>query len=229
VPNTPGPWVEEWLSQPRFDRYLRECSGDRERALATYEWNVLLAHAFLRDAGHFEVALRNAYDCAIGARWAGSAHWLLDPASPVQRPLWRVVRGKRLDVNTPNRTAITNAVRKTGGSAATVTPGAVVAELTFGFWEHLADAAHEQTLWIPYVYFAWPQGTARRQVDAGTRSIGGLRNRAAHNEPIFTATSSQSLATIHATLIGLVSMLNPDLGAHVRQTSTVSAVLAQRP
>jgi len=229
VPNTPGHWVEEWLSQPRFDRFLRECSGDRERALATYEWNVQLAHAFLRDAGHFEVALRNAYDQAIQSRRPGKAHWLLDPTSPVQRPLWRVVRGKRLDVNIPNREAITNATRKAGGSTTTVTPGAVIAELTFGFWEHLADAAHEQTLWIPYVYYAWPQGTARRQVDAGTRAIGGLRNRAAHNEPIFSASGSHSVACIHATLVGLLSMLSPDLGTYVRQTSTVSSVMAQRP
>jgi len=226
---TPGPWVEEWLSQPRFGRYLSECCGDRQRALDLYEWNVELAHAFLRDAGHFEVALRNAYDRAIGSRWTGSAHWLLDPASPVQRPLWRTVRGQRLDVNTPNRAAITAAVRKSGGSSGTAAPGSVVAELTFGFWEHLADAAHEQTVWIPYLHRGWPTGTSRRFVDSGTRAIGALRNRAAHNEPILDSAGPRSVATVELGLLRLLSLLSQDLAAHVRQTSTVSTVLTRRP
>jgi len=225
----PGPWVEDWLSQPRFSRYLLACGGDRQRSLDTYEWNITLAHAFLRDAGHFEVALRNAYDATITSRWGGPTHWLLDPLSPVQRPLWRTVRGQRLDVNTPNRAAIASAVRRAGGSAGSTAPGAVVAELTFGFWEHLADAAHEQTLWIPYAHYAWPKGTARPLVDRGTRLIGELRNRAAHNEPIFATTGTRSVASVQATLVGLLSMLSPDLGAYVRQTSAVAAVLIQRP
>ena len=68
TPTPPGLWVEEWLSQPRFARYLRECGGDRQRALDTYEWNIRLSHAVLRDTGHFEIALRNAHDRAISSR-----------------------------------------------------------------------------------------------------------------------------------------------------------------
>ena len=176
-----GPWVEEWLSQPRFARYLNECGSDRQRALDTYEWNIHLGHSILRDASHFEIALRNAYDKAISSRWNGSTHWLLDPASPLQWPLWRTVRGRRLDVNIPNRASISDAIRKNGGRVAT--PDAVVTELTFGFWEHLADAAHEQTMWVPYIYYAWPKGTARSQIDRATHTISTLRNRAAHHEP----------------------------------------------
>lgn len=70
----PGPWVEAWLGQPRFGRYLNECGGDRSLALATYEWNLRLGYALMRDAAHLEVALRNAYDRAVSARWGGSAH-----------------------------------------------------------------------------------------------------------------------------------------------------------
>lgn len=227
APTSPGPWVEEWLSQPRFNRYLGECGRDRQRALATYEWNIRLGHAILRDAGHFEIALRNAYDRAISARWSGSTHWLFDPASPLQRPLWRTVRGRRLDINIPNRAAIAGAVRKSGGAAAT--PGAVIAELTFGFWEHLADAAHEQSVWVPYLYYAWPKGTARAQIDRPTHTISSLRNRAVHHEPLFVATGSHSVANVYANLIGLLSKLNPGLAAYIRQTSTVQATLAQRP
>ena len=223
----PGMWVEEWLSHPRFARYLRECEGDRHRALDTYEWNIQLGHAILREAGHFEIALRNAYDRAVSSRWNGPTHWLLDADSPLQRPLWRMVRGKKLDANTLNRKSIADAVRKRGGT--TATPDAVVAELTFGFWEHLADTAHEQTMWIPYLYYAWPKGTSRRQIDRATHSISTLRNRAAHHEPLFDATGSHTVSSVHETLIRLLSMLNPHLAMYVQQTSTVAAVLAERP
>ena len=66
-------------------------------------------------------------------------------------------------------------------------------------------------------------------MDADTRAIGGLRNRAAHNEPIFSTTGANSVASVHAKLVGLLSMLNPDLGTYVSQTSTVASVLARRP
>jgi len=52
----------------------------------------------------------------------------------------------------PNRRVIAAAARKNGGASAQ--PEAVLTELTFGFWAHLADAAHEQRLWIPYIYYA---------------------------------------------------------------------------
>ena len=110
-------------------------------------------------------------------------------------------------------------MRKSGGRVAT--PDAVVTELTFGFWEHLADAAHEQTMWVPYIYYAWPKGTARSQIDRATHTISALRNRAAHHEPLFAGTGSYSVTSVHVNLIGLLSKLNPGLAAYVRQTSTV--------
>jgi len=227
VPPSPGPWVEEWLSRPRFDRYLNDCGGDRPRALAMYEWNISLSHAILRDAGHFEIALRNAYNRAISSRWNGSANWLLDSAFPLRQPLWRTIRGRRLDVNTPNRTSMTDAIRKNGG--VTATPDAVVTELTFGFWEHLADAAHEQSIWVPYIYYAWPKRTARSQIDRATHSISSLRNRAAHHEPLFAITGAHSVINVYATIVALLSNLNPDLATYVQRTSTVTATLAQHP
>src|SRR5262249_40292049 len=84
-----GPWVERWLSTPRFAVYVRACDGDRTRAIMLYQWNAATSQAFGGDLGHLEVALRNAYDTAITTRWGDSQHWLLDPGSPVRRPLIR--------------------------------------------------------------------------------------------------------------------------------------------
>jgi hypothetical protein len=63
----PGPWIEAWLSPPRFGVYLAAASGDRQLALDIYERNAVVSATFHHDLAHLEVALRNAYDAAIVA------------------------------------------------------------------------------------------------------------------------------------------------------------------
>jgi hypothetical protein len=214
------------MSAPRFARYLTETGGDRDRALSWYEWNIRLGNALMRDIAHFEVALRNAYDQALIARSpAGAPHWLFDPASAPLAPLWRTRNHRRRDVNTPNREAVAAAIQRCGGP--TAPPGAVIAELSFGFWRHLADAAHEQTVWMPFVYYAWPQGTARQHVDRITMAVNTIRNRASHHEPLFGL--GHRLTRTHADMLDLLDLLLPDLAAYARSTSTVATVLTERP
>ena len=64
-----GPWVEAWLSAPRFAVYLAAASADRDRALALYEWNAQLGAGAAARPGHLEVGLGTAYDVAVSARW----------------------------------------------------------------------------------------------------------------------------------------------------------------
>lgn len=140
-----GLWVERWLSRPRFAVYVRACDGDRARAIRLYQWNAATSQAFGLDLGHLEVALRNAYDTAITARWGGSQHWLLDPASPVRRPLIR----QGIDHNHRRRAQIAEACDRAGGTAAT--QGKIIAELPFGFWRFLSSASRQSSLWMPYL------------------------------------------------------------------------------
>ena len=71
----PGPWVEAWLSAPRYAVYLAAVGGDRQLGLDLYEWNAVVSAAFLHDLAHLEVALRNAYDAAAVANTpAGQPH-----------------------------------------------------------------------------------------------------------------------------------------------------------
>ena len=223
----PGSWVEQWLSQPRFTRFLVECGGDRAKALATYEWNLQLANSMLRDIAHFEVGLRNAYDTAISQHWSGLQHWLLDSTSPVKTPLWRRSHGQRVDINRRNRHEITEAIARAGGAGAT--PGGVVAELSFGFWRHLADTGHERTVWIPYLHHAWGPGASRARIDAATRLINATRNRAAHFEPLFASTPGRGVMDIDRQIVTLSGLLIPNLGVYIQQTSTVAAIFAKRP
>lgn len=222
-----GAWVEAWLSTPRFARYLNESSGDRVRALALYEWNLRLGAALMRDIAHVEVAVRNAYDEAITTHWQGGRHWLLDPASPVLAPLWRTRHGRRADVNARNRTTVADAVRRCGGASAK--PGEVIAELSFGFWRHCTDTAHEKTLWVPYLHRAWPKKTSRATIERSLTIINTARNRASHHEPLFGSQPGRDLTAAHREVLRLSEMLLPELANYIKDTTTVPTILNSRP
>ena len=222
-----GAWVDDWLSGPRFARYLTEAGGNRGRALGLYEWNLRLGTALMRDIAHVEVAVRNAYDRTMQQRWHGTKHWLLDPTSPVQTPLWRTLRGRRVDLNTRNRANIAEAVARCGG--ASTKPDAVIAELSFGFWRHCTDPAHEKTLWVPYLHHAWPKKTDRAVLDRALATINTARNRASHHEPLFGSRPGRDLAAAHREVLHLLDLLLPELAAYVRTTTALPAILAARP
>lgn len=187
-------WAEPWLSAPRFQRYLDACSGDSLRALALYEWNLDLGAALLKDISYFEVALRNAYDRVLAVWNSGGRHWLFDDDSPVRKPLLRTTRsGEVRDVNALNRRAIDAALPR---GHRPPRAGSVIAHLSFGFWAHLTDRAHERTLWIPYLRHAWPDGTSRSELDAKIRLINTVRNRIAHHEHLFDPSDS-ALEPLH--------------------------------
>jgi hypothetical protein len=118
-------WIDKWLSPPRFAPYLTAAEGDRDLGLALYERNSALGSALMHDIGHFEVAVRNAYDAAFAAHWDRDDHWLLSPESPVVTPIWRVrevdrkTRLKRgIDVNERNRRSVDQAIQRSGRGAA---------------------------------------------------------------------------------------------------------------
>lgn len=220
-------WVETWLSTPRFARYLREAGNDHQRALALYEWNLQLGAALMRDIAHVEVAVRNAYDSAMSTHWQGDQHWLFDPKSPVLEPLWRSRRGRRADVNARNRATVADAVRRCGGASAR--PGEVIAELSFGFWRHCSDAAHEKSLWVPYLHRAWPKKTSRVALERSLTTINTARNRASHHEPLFGTQPGRDLTAAHHEVLRLSEMLLPELSEYIQATTTVPTILATRP
>jgi hypothetical protein len=218
----PGPWVERWLSRPRYAVYLAAASGDPARALALYDWNAEISAALLRDLAHVEVGLRNAYDRALIQHWQGPPHWT--SAYRVVFPtLYRTRSGRRVDINVKPRESVERALDAAGGPSAP--PGKVIAELMFGFWRYLSSAAHEKSLWVPVLHNAFVPGTNRRDVDRPVGRLHQLRNRVAHHEPVLITDvggRSQDMSTV-ATLI------DPALGRYIAATSRVQVLLSQRP
>lgn len=219
-------WYEDWLSTPRFHRYLSASSGDRERALALYEWNLRLSAAITRDISHLEIALRNAYDRTLSELWQGSDHWTLDPESPVTTPLPRTRNGRAFDANAGNRRSIDEAVRRCRHRS--TAPDDIITELPFGFWRHVTDAAHEKALWVPYLHHAWASGTDRSTIDRTLSRVSIVRNRAAHHEPVIIS-GRTGVLTVYEEIVELLGLLLPNLAKHVAATTTVAAVLLDRP
>lgn len=219
---TTGRWVERWLSRPRLAAYLSAAGGDSQLALDLYEWNTQVSTALLHDLAHLEVGLRNAYDWALSTRWPGPPHWTTANL-PAFAPLFRTRRGRRTDINAKTRQSLNAALRAAGGPAAG--PGKVIAELPFGFWRFLSSAANEKTLWVPALYRAFAAGTDRRDVDRRIGRLHGLRNRAAHHEPLLR----HDLTSAVRDAIRVADLLDPHLGRYLTTTSRIENLLAQRP
>ena len=223
----PNVWVKAWLSPVRWQRYLDHCEGNADKALNLYEWNVNLSGALMHDIAHIEVAIRNVYDQTITSKWQGAAHWLLDAASPVNAPLLRSRGGRSIDLNARNRASISDAIHRVRSSSPT--SGQVIAELPFGFWRHLTDAAHEKTLWIPILSWAFPHRADRRQVERKLALINNVRNRASHHEQMFDSRRQVEVVRAQAAIIEVAQMLLPELATYIAETSTVREVIRRSP
>ena len=94
-----------------------------------------------------------------------------------------------------------------------------------GFWRYLSTSAQEKTLWVPCLHRAFAPGTDRRDVDRIVRTLHDLRNRVAHHEPLLAidvAARTEDCTT-------LATLMDPELGAYLRSTSTARELLTARP
>ena len=220
-------WVPEWLSHPRWETYLLIAKHDQSLALALYEWNIAIAQSFMHDAAHIEIALRNRYNTVLSQELDASDHWLFVEDSPVNAPLSRTRKGERIDVNAPNRRSIAEAIRRCPQPKPSSSQ--VIAELSFGFWRHMTDAAHEKTLWIPYLHKAYPARTDRRHIDRIIGQLNDVRNRASHHEPFITPNRLSEVGEAGKQIVDLAKMILPSLAEHIQDTSTLGSILTRRP
>lgn len=207
---------------PRFGAYLPAAGQEPARALELYEWNSQLAAAVLHDIGHFEVALRNAYDAAIQKTWRGQSHWVDDPTSPVRREEIRRMKGRDVDIHRRMRQKIDKVRSRLGPKAP---PGKIIAELPFGFWRYMITRAEREVLWMSHLHHAYPPGTDLRDVDHQIGLLHELRNRAAHHEPLFNQPIEQRMTD----LLHLAELLIPELPTLILGHSRVDELLKARP
>ena len=169
------------ISQPRFSTYLDARGQDVEQALNLYRWNLEVSSALLVPLQICEVSIRNAVAYALeqkyGAQWNQSNGFIQSLPDP------RTGHSPRQNlINTNNK------IQRAGN----LTAGKVIAELNFVFWEQMFTARHDDRLWANHFFNVFPNAdntqthyTLRAEAHTTIYHIRKLRNRIAHNEPVF--------------------------------------------
>jgi hypothetical protein len=230
--------LDKSVAPARMGTYLAAAGRDADGARALYVWDRELAVAFMADLAILEVALRNAMNTQLVARWG---------------PQWF----SRMDVALDDRTsrALAEAWRR---SAPHRSPDRMVAQCMFGFWRALLDKGdhvgaeprrvrcdYEQQLWRGVLDKAFPGGKAQASRDgqrwnrsyalAVVSRVNDLRNRVAHHEPLingFQLTGQHARRTAqqaHEDCMRVAEMLDRDLASLLSATSKVPTVFALRP
>lgn len=209
-------WVTEWLSEERFSTYQRAAGHDDARALALYEWNTQANSALMHDFAHLEIGIRNLYSRGLNlSLHSGETHWL--ESAPLLRlyPVRMDSRGK--DANARSRHDVESARKRTPSGNV---PGAIMAELTFGFWAMMTASRLQHSVW-PHLCQVLPPKTDRHQLHAILTELNKLRNRAAHHEPV----KPSVLNSATRTMASVAKYISPELATYLRVNSDLPALV----
>ena len=190
------------FSQERLEGYLSHthCNNSKNEALIAYSWNIELSQAFYPALQILEIALRNSLDKSITENFQ-TEQWFELPF-----------------LHEKERAKINKAKKTLKEKKKTLTPGRIVAELSFGFWVSLFDIRyeHDQTLWpklIKPTFPFLPKGQRTRNfLSRELNRIKFLRNRVFHYEPIW---HWKDLSQQHDSITHLTSSLSPSAAKYL--------------
>jgi hypothetical protein len=196
--------LEETISRQRLGRYLTATGGELDAALALYERNFRISEAFYTPLQCLEICVRNRFNdvlCATyGADWFQNGNPHLGPDALAM---------------------IAGAVAQLGQARKPVTTGAIVAELSFGFWVGLVGPRYDHTLWRTALHRAFQQPLRRKLVHGRLNALRRFRNRIAHHEPIWF----RPLWSAHDEIVEAIGWLSPATSAWTLHHSRVPEVL----
>ncbi|HCX85003.1 MAG TPA: hypothetical protein DHV14_07705 [Micrococcales bacterium] len=235
--------LDRAISPDRLGTYLGAANGDVGLARELYVWDRDVASALLADIAIAEVALRNALNLRLSADYG---------------PDWYRTRDLFDQRSVRALASAWSRLPRAGR-----TPGRLVAQLTLGFWVGLLDAGAEmgpapqdyranyEDLWRRTLSRGFPGGRVaaaaagrvfnRAWVHSVALEIQGVRNRAAHHEPLLRgiplngqkdSTGRARRITVqqgHDQLRTLIGMVDRDLLAWLDGNTQVPTVLLLRP
>lgn len=210
--HVPLPVLWQRLSPERMQPYVDAADGDDVRALRLYEWNIAISGALFESLGTLEVLLRNALHAALTRHHEASGlpgEWYDDPEGVF-------TERAREDIDTARRRLLDR--------GRSVSPGRLVAELTFGFWRFLLAKTYEHSLWTHALATTF-SGQPRRDAHARLARLNDLRNRIAHHEPVH----ARRLVLDYRDLLSVAGSICSDSARWIDRTSRVRLTLALRP
>lgn len=105
-----------------------------------------------------------------------------------------------------------------------ISPGRVVAELSFGFWVKLFANSNEKQLWVPHLSRRFPAKLSRKALHDRLTNLKELRNRIAHHETLIKRNNDQD----YRDLLETIGWISPTLRRWVEHHSDFPAVKAKR-
>ncbi|MDP2618686.1 MAG: Abi family protein [Hyphomicrobiales bacterium] len=187
--------IERALSLERFSRYVAWAGGDRNRALELYTLNTKISESLYPPLQMLEVALRNRIHTVM---------------SEIRHEEWFKDDGFLLVEH--QKAQLAKAAEDLAAEKKGLSPGAVVAALTFSFWTSMLSPEYEN-LWQQHLNRiarkANGKGLRRKDLTGPLRPIRTLRNRIAHHEPIL----SWNLPRHYANMLQITEWLSPPAAA----------------
>jgi hypothetical protein len=184
------------LAPERLDSYRRDGAA-AEVALARYLLNLALCEALYSPLHIAEVALRNTLHAALSTRYQANAWYELAsvPLMPWQQDM------------------VADARRRLEEGRKPVTPGRMVAELSFGFWTGLFNKRQARTGLGSYLArHALPHAPREERdlakLDTRWERLRDLRNRVFHHERVVHYID---LDGQHADLLRMIGWISPEL------------------
>ncbi len=197
------------LGADRLQEYLFHTNQNITAALRLYVWDAALSSAFLSPLRTVEVALRNAIDERLTARytapWYDDPEFLADGLSSL---------GK----------SIGQAKQRIVDGGKTVTQPLMVARLTFGFWVNLLRPRYARSLW-PVLRAAFPRYTRRARASEVLEPLLVLRNRISHCQSIY----DREPKVMYRRIQDAANLFSGNLPAWIDHHSRVTRLLDEGP
>lgn len=204
---TIDPVIEQGLSRERLNKYFAATGNNLHAALSLYEKNTRLSEAFYTPLQVMEVCLRNVLNRELTNAYGDN--WFRNNAPPLEADAIISLQDKVTELTRARRTVAT---------------GAIVAEMSLGFWVGLLGPRYDNTLWRRALFRAFKEqgaGMRRDRVHGRFNAMRRFRNRIAHHEPIFLV----NLANVHAEIIEATSWMCTTTAAWSLHQSRVREVL----
>ena len=165
--------IERIISSERLEPYIRYHEDNFDKALEHYKANIEISEAFYPMLSILEVGLRNNMDYQLTLKF-NDDNWFEN------NEFIKIASSYQID-------SISDARKNIYREKKVVTPGKIIAELSFGFWTSLFDAKFEMSLW-KNLRLAFPNCPKRirqrKTMSAKFNGIRKLRNRIFHHEAI---------------------------------------------
>ncbi len=192
--------IQQSISEERLSRYMIWSAQDKAEALRLYTLNTKLSESLYTPLQILEITLRNRIHHTMET--VHSAQWL---------------RNDEMIVFDHQRMQIAEACQSLDGAGKEITPGRIIAALSFSFWTSMVAPEYEN-LWQKTLHKLAKRkdgkGLTRKEFSRPLAKIRTLRNRVAHYEPII----HWNLPKYYGEMVQLIEWMCPDAATWCRQS-----------